>query len=45
MEPATRARLSRMIEKIEKNKNFADKIGTKNKSKLEAKSRGEEYKC
>ncbi len=36
MKAADRIYLSRIAERIDKNKKYADKIGTKNKSKIKA---------
>ena len=37
MDAAKRIKLSRIVDKIQRNKNYADKIGTVNKSELRVK--------
>ena len=43
MEVERRIRLCRIVEKVDKNKRFAEKLGTENKSKFEKPKEG--YKC
>lgn len=45
MEAAKRSHLSRVVEKIDQNKKYADRLGIKNKSNLKASEMEGRKKC